>query len=154
MAVGQIKPKLTDETVKKLEEAFAIDATVEEACFYANISKQTYYNWAEEFPEMKERFDALREKPILKARQTIAKDLDKPETAKWYLERKRKSEFAQRTEHTGKDGEALETLGTISQTIVAAALAQLQSTYVSKGNESSPSSEESDAMDSTQPSQE
>jgi hypothetical protein len=36
--------EFTDEVVKKLEESFAIDATVEEACFYANISRQSYYN--------------------------------------------------------------------------------------------------------------
>jgi hypothetical protein len=93
MAEGQIKPKLTPETVKKLEEVFAIDGTVEEACFYAEISKQTYYNWIKEFPEMAERFDALRQRPFLKARQTIVKALDDPNHAFKYLERKKKKEF-------------------------------------------------------------
>ena len=93
MAEGQIKPKLTPETVKKLEEVFAIDGTVEEACFYAEIRKQTYYNWIKEFPEMAERFDALRQRPFLKARQTIVKALDDPNHAFKYLERKKKKEF-------------------------------------------------------------
>jgi hypothetical protein len=104
MAEGQIKPKLTPETVKKLEEVFAIDGTVEEACFYAEISKQTYYNWIKEFPEMAERFDALRQRPFLKARQTIVKALDDPNHAFKYLERKKKKEFGVNMDIT-TDGE-------------------------------------------------
>lgn len=96
--------KLTEDTVKRLEEAFAIDATVEEACFYANISKQTYYNWIKKHTDKKERFDALRNKPVLKARQAVVKNLDEPEFALKYLERKRKSEFSLRLENTGPDG--------------------------------------------------
>lgn len=94
--------KLDDLTVKKLEEAFAIGASVSEACYYADISRQTYYNWEKENPELKEKFDRLKEKPVLKARQTIAKDLDKPETARWFLERKMKKEFSLRTEIDGE----------------------------------------------------
>lgn len=94
MSKGQIKYKLTPETIKKLEEAFAIDATVEEACFYADISTVTYYGWIKEFPKMKERFNALRQKPILKARQTIVNKLgDNYNNAIDYLKRKRRAEF-------------------------------------------------------------
>jgi len=35
--------KLIPECVKKLEEIFALDGTVEEACFFADISRQTFY---------------------------------------------------------------------------------------------------------------
>lgn len=107
MAEGQIKPKLTEETVKKLEEVFAMDGTVEEACFWAEISRQTYYNWIKEFPEMEVRFDSLRQRPFLKARQTIIKNLDNLDGAKWYLERKKKQEFATRIENTGAGGEPI-----------------------------------------------
>lgn len=103
-----------DEIVKKLEEVFAMDGTVSEACFYAGISRQLYYTYVKEDApagsserDLYDRFEALREKPVLKARQTIMKSLDIPETAKWYLERKKKSEFANRTELTGKDGKEL-----------------------------------------------
>ena len=81
--------------IKKLEESFAIGASIGEACFYANISHQTYYNHVKDGEELFERFNALREKPVLKARQTVANDLGNVETAKWYLERKRKGEFSQ-----------------------------------------------------------
>lgn len=85
--------EMTEEKVKKLEEVFAIDGTVQEACFYADISKQTYYNWLEKRPELVDRFEALRERPVLKARQTVVKSLDDPEYAFKYLEKKRKNEF-------------------------------------------------------------
>lgn len=99
--------KLTPETVKKLEEAFAIDATVEEACFYADISRQTYYEWIKQNPKLADRFEALRQRPVLTARQAVVRSLNNPDYAFRYLERKRKDEFAQRVENTGKDGKDL-----------------------------------------------
>jgi hypothetical protein len=115
----QTKPKQDNPaTVKKLEEAFALDCTVWEACFYAEISHQTYYNLLEQRPELIERFKALREKPVLLARQVLINGINwkttkdkttwvvttitppNPELALKYLERKRKNEFALRTEHT------------------------------------------------------
>lgn len=96
---------ITPEIISKLEEVFAIGGTDKEACFYAGIGTSTLYNYQLSHPEFVERKDMLKERPILKARQTIVKGLDDPLHAKWYLERKQKSEFAQRTEMTGKDGE-------------------------------------------------
>lgn len=85
--------EMSEEKIKKLEEVFAIDGSVGEACFYADISKTTYYNWLEKKPELVGRFEALRNRPVLKARQTVVKGLDAPEFALKYLERKRKAEF-------------------------------------------------------------
>ena len=90
---------MTPETLNKLEEVFAIGGTDQEAIFYADISHQTLYNYQEKHPEFLERKEKLRERPILKARQTIVKSLDEPEHAKWYLERKAKREFAERKEN-------------------------------------------------------
>lgn len=104
-------PTSLDEiTVKKLEEAFAMDCSVSQACLLANISRGTYYNWVESFPAMKERFEQLRETLILKARTTIRNNIDIPEHAKWYLERKAKKEFAQRSEVTGSEGGPVQTI--------------------------------------------
>lgn len=105
-------PEFNEDTVKKLEEAFAMDSTVSEACFFANITRQTYYNHVKEDAvegskekELFDRFEALRNNPVLKARQTVMKSLDDPKHAKWYLERKKKDEFSVRieNEHTGED---------------------------------------------------
>ena len=99
---------MTDDTIKKLEEVFALGGSDSEACFYANISKQTLYNYQKEHPEFVDRKEALKEKPILKARQTVVKALDDPKDAQWFLERKRKEEFSLRQEVTGPEGESSE----------------------------------------------
>jgi hypothetical protein len=93
------KTKLTKEVVKKLEEAFAIDATVTEACFYADISRETYYNWIEKHKELSDRFTALRNRPVLTARTTVVNAIKTdPDLAMRYLERKKKGEFSPRIE--------------------------------------------------------
>lgn len=106
--------EFTKDVVNKLEQAFSLDCTVSEACLYADISRQTYYTYVDEKAkegskkkQLFDRFEELRQRPFLKARQTIVKNLDQPEHAKWYMERKKKMEFAPRTEHTGKEGRDL-----------------------------------------------
>ncbi len=89
--------KMTPDTIQKIESAFIIDATVEEACFYANISTSTYYNWIERHPDLLDRFTALRTQPVLKARQTIVRSLDDPDHAFNYLKSKRPEEFGNRS---------------------------------------------------------
>lgn len=101
--------KLTPETVNKLEEVFALDGTIEEACLFADISRQTYYNWIKDNKDMEERFDILRQSPFLKARRTIEKSLDNPQYAFEYMKRKKKNEFSERQEMTGADGKDLPT---------------------------------------------
>ena len=88
--------EFTDEVVKKLEESFSIDATVEEACFYADISRQSYYNNVKEGTALFDRFKALRERPVLLARQTaVSKITESYANAIDYLKRKRKDEFSE-----------------------------------------------------------
>jgi hypothetical protein len=95
-------------TLKKLEEAFAIGASDKEACFYADISHQTLYTYQQNHPEFVERKEALKERPVLLARQSVLKAMESdPATARWYLERKAKLEFASRHELTGADGRDL-----------------------------------------------
>jgi len=98
---------ITPEIISKLEMVFAIGGTDLEACSYADISKSTLYNYQNENPDFLERKEMLKERPFIKARQTIVKALDNPHDAQWFLERKRKNEFAQRSEVTGKDGKDL-----------------------------------------------
>lgn len=82
------------ETINKLKEAFAIDASIAEACYYAEISTQTYYTWIEKNPKLLDEFNALREKPVLKARQEVVKGLDNDKHFSFgYLRSKRPQEF-------------------------------------------------------------
>jgi hypothetical protein len=89
------RPTVIDEVVlRKLDEAFSIGATDNEACLYADISPRALYSYQDKHPEFKQRKDLLKEKPILKARTTVINSLNDPEIAFRYLERKRKDEFA------------------------------------------------------------
>jgi hypothetical protein len=85
--------KLTPEVRQKIEQAAALDATVKEICFYADISRETYYQWMKEDPAFSDRIEALRAKPMLKARETIVKSLEDPTHAFRYAEKKGGGEF-------------------------------------------------------------
>ena len=97
---------MTDLTLKKLNEAFAFGCTDEEACYYAEISKQTLYNYQKDHPEFVDQKEALKQRPILLARQEVINGIKgNPELALKFLERKKKDEFSLRSEFTGRDGE-------------------------------------------------
>ncbi len=91
--------KMTPERIGKLEEAFAIGASDREACFYADINLDTLYEYQKKHPEFTERKEALKERPVLLARQTVVKNITQDaDLAFKYLERKRRVEFATRVE--------------------------------------------------------
>lgn len=72
-----------------------------EACLHADISQQTYYKVIKANPELGKHLESLRDNPLKMARGIVYERLKRGkdvETAKWYLERKAKSEFSTRTE--------------------------------------------------------
>ena len=82
------------EIVAKLEEAAAIDASIEECLFYADISRDSYYRYLKAHSDFAIRLGKLREKPVMLARKTaIAKMTESYSNAMDYLKRKRKLEF-------------------------------------------------------------
>lgn len=91
---------MTEETVKKLEEVFVMGGSDSEACYFANISKQTLYTYQEKHPEFADRKEALKNWPTLKARRTVVSYLDDPNYAFKYLERKKKDEFGNNVDVT------------------------------------------------------
>jgi len=98
---------MTEETVRKLEDAFSNGATDVEACFLAGISKQSLYDYQDKYPEFADRKAALKEMTKFKAKQVVRKKIEEGDekTATWFLERKGKDEgFSLRHEVTGKDG--------------------------------------------------
>ena len=101
---------MTPDVVSKLEQAWAMGCSDLEACLFANISKQTLYDYQNKNPEFVDRKERLKESLVLKARTVIANALnqDDENTAKWYLERKKKAEFSTRQELTGEDGAMLQ----------------------------------------------
>ncbi len=88
----------TKEVIGKIEEVAALDGSIEEMAYYAGINKETLYKWLQTDKPLFHRIEALRQRPILKARQTIVKALDAPGSAQWYLERKKKAEFSEKVE--------------------------------------------------------
>lgn len=102
------KTIVTKDVLAKLEYAFIIGSTDEQASIYADISTDTLYYYQKKNPDFASKKLRLKQQPILKAKDTIYKNLDKSEIAKWFLERKAKNEFSLRTELTGKDGGAIE----------------------------------------------
>ena len=101
----------TDDVNRKIEEAAALGCTVEEIAFYAGIHRDTLYSWMKDDEVLSDRIKELREKPIIKARQTIIKALEEPQYASWYLARKVKREFSERVENdVTSNGETLSNL--------------------------------------------
>lgn len=103
--VGGRPTVMTLAVIGKLEQVFSMDGTVLEACAYADISKDSYYDYVKLNPDFSDRVEALRQKPVLKARQTVMKNLSESySNAMDYLSRKAKKEFSTRTEVTGAEG--------------------------------------------------
>ena len=103
--------KMTEAVLGKLEQAFAYGASDKEASFYAGINPDTMYEYQKTHPEFTERKEALKQRPVLDARQKVVGDIKNDvRVAQWYLERKAKDEFAVRQEHTGADGNAIQAI--------------------------------------------
>lgn len=100
---------MTEITLAKLEIAFGNGASDREACLIAGIDTQTLYSYQLAHPEYVERKEMLKDMPKYQARKNIVDAINANNVAvsQWYAERKVKEEFSQRTEQTGKDGEAL-----------------------------------------------
>ena len=94
---------MTEEVLAKLEQGFMIGFSDREACAFAKINPATLYRYQEEHPEFCEQKEIWKEHTILKAKTTLYKNLDDKETAKWYLERKMRKEFATRQDVTSDD---------------------------------------------------
>jgi len=97
--------KITEITLHKLEEVFALGGSDKEACFYADISPSTLYNYQTENPDFLERKELLKENPILLARRTVVSEISRnPHIAFKYLERRRRDEFSLRDGSRTDDG--------------------------------------------------
>ena len=99
--------KVNTEILDKLREGFLTGYDRTEACAYAKLPLSTFYDYIKEHPEFSDEIEEWIQNPILKAKATLFKNLDDPKHAKWYLSRKKKDEFSERTEVTGADGKDL-----------------------------------------------
>jgi hypothetical protein len=100
--------KITISILNKLEEAFLLGCTDEEACLSADISPRTLYKYQERNPEFIQRKELLKNNPVYKARKSVVESIEgDPELALKFLERKKKDEFSLRHELGGIDNKPL-----------------------------------------------
>jgi len=85
--------KSENDIVAKLKIVWGLGGSDAEACYYADISKFSLSRYLDTHPDIEELRNKLKEKPILKARETVVKNLGNPDIAFKYLERKKKDEF-------------------------------------------------------------
>jgi hypothetical protein len=95
-------PKIDEKMLEKLEQAFMDGLNDEQACAEVNINPQTLYNYQEKNPEFVERKRQLKLRPDITAKKTIVKNLDKPEHA-WRWTERRDPDFkpVSKIEHSG-----------------------------------------------------
>lgn len=100
--------KFSEECVTLLGEAFAIGANVKMACYYANISRNTFYRWLKESPSLSDRFEDLRQKLPLQALHNISKGIDAGEIplSERLLAKRFPKEYAEtfKIQHVDDDG--------------------------------------------------
>jgi hypothetical protein len=88
--------KMTESTLKKLEEAYLADATHLQAAQYAGISEPTLHDYRNKHPEFSKRIDDLRGMTCLRAKMNVKQAVEKESEApgmgvsksQWYLERR------------------------------------------------------------------
>lgn len=101
---------MTEDVVRKLEEAFLLGCSDAEACLVADISETALYEYQKANPKFTERKRLLKENPVYLARKSVISSMGNDgDLALKFLERKRKDEFSLRQELTGKDGKDLPT---------------------------------------------
>jgi len=101
---------MTPEVISKLEEAYLCNATDLEACFFANISKDTLYRYMKKHPEFSERKAQLKNSVKFQAKRNVKAAIDKGDIqqSNYVLDRLAKSEgYTTRTELTGAEGKDL-----------------------------------------------
>lgn len=104
IALSRGRPTVFDYgTVHKLEQAFFIGCTVDEACILSGVSRSAYYNRLKSDSDFMDKMSRAQLFMIIKARHTVNQAIQKGDTkvSMWYLERKRKEEFGNNPWHNG-----------------------------------------------------
>lgn len=105
---------MTEETIRKLEDAFSWGCTDSEACCFAGIGMSTLYDYCQANPDFSDKKETLKNKPSMKAKRIVDRALDEQDlnTAHRVIDRKEGTKV--KAELTGKDGGAIETKATFN----------------------------------------
>lgn len=97
-----------EEILEKLKPLFQLGMSISKACDTSGIcDDQTIQNWIKEDSTISMKIKMWQGYVSSKAREIVALKINEEgdiEAAKWWLERKEKKEFSNRTEVTGEDG--------------------------------------------------
>jgi hypothetical protein len=97
---------MTPATVQKLKEGFSQGFSIDNACIWAEISKQTFYSYCNKEEGFLDYCKSLQKKPLIKSIIIINKALNEGDlpTAKWVAERRGEGEYSLKTEtkHSGE----------------------------------------------------
>jgi hypothetical protein len=98
------KTIMTEDVIKKLEEAIKIDCTIGQACAYAWINEATYYDHYKKNPQFSKRMDDAEKWLHILASQKWAEWIQKgdKDMIKEY-KKKRDKRYADKLEHSGTD---------------------------------------------------
>ena len=119
--------KLTPERKRRFIKALKAGSTREAACSYAGIGTSSFQRWMKkgqkedkgQYREFRVTVETVEaEVELMCNRRIMESAQDDPKWAAWWLERRRRSSYAQtiKQEHTGADGGPLEVtfdIGTI-----------------------------------------
>lgn len=111
---------MTDAVLSKLETAFALGFTDEQACVLADIAPSTLYDYQKANPQFSERKKLLKGKIEMQAQYNLAKSIGDGDEAnsKWWLERKKKAEFSPRIEQDlNPDGQPMKFVLSMGKTL-------------------------------------
>lgn len=100
---------ITPEVQAELTLYLSQGANNTEACRLANISEDSFYTRVKNDKEFADKMELARNETVLQAKKVVKQAINEgdKQMASWYLERKAKAEFAQRTELTGSEGTPL-----------------------------------------------
>jgi len=104
--------KETPTVVTKLVAAFSMGYNDTEACFYAGISRNTYYQWLNDQLEFRDKIEQAKCSLNIKAKGVVVDSLSKGDlnTAKWWLKHRAQKEFGKNAVDEDEQGEDLREL--------------------------------------------
>ena len=104
--------KYNDEVVTRLTQALRAGNTRRASCAYSGISEDTFAVWLKDIPEFSDAIKKAEGDAELRNVALIQKAASDGtwQAAAWWLERRRKNDFALRTEHTGAEGSSVKVI--------------------------------------------
>jgi hypothetical protein len=108
MATRGRKTKRTPEVEKIIIDALSIGLSIEDACDYARITTTTFHAWRNQFPDFSDSCKRAETLLIVRSAARLSKEVNNQDgdwkSAIEVLKRRRRNEWSDRTEVTGKDG--------------------------------------------------